>query len=61
METLNSAAAYNDRGIQRAENGDYTGAIADYTEAIAIDPNYAEAYYNRACDRCKLLLNLGFP
>ena len=50
MEPLNSASDYNDRGMQRAEKGDYQGAIADYTAAIALDPDYAEAYYNRAYD-----------
>jgi len=28
MEKLNSAEAYNDRGLERAENGDIAGAIA---------------------------------
>ena len=27
---------------------DYTGAILDYTQAIALEPNYAEAYIGRA-------------
>ena len=27
--------------------GDYDAAIADYSRAIEIDPNYAFAYYNR--------------
>ena len=53
-DKLDSAEAYNDRGMERAENEDFTGAIADYTAAIAIDPNYAEAYYNRAYDRSEL-------
>jgi tetratricopeptide (TPR) repeat protein len=25
----------------------FAGAIADYTQAIALDPKYAPAYYNR--------------
>lgn len=54
MEPLNSASEYNDRGMQRAEKGDYQGAIADYTAAIALDPEYAEAYYNRAYDRSEV-------
>jgi tetratricopeptide (TPR) repeat protein len=53
-DKLDSAEAYNDRGMERAENEDFTGALADYTAAIAIDPNYAEAYYNRAYDRSEL-------
>ena len=53
-DKLDSAEAYNDRGMERAENEDFAGAIADYSAAIAIDPNYAEAYYNRAYDRSEL-------
>ena len=39
--------AYNNRGIEKAELGDYAGAIADYTKAIKINPEHAKAYYNR--------------
>ena len=38
--------AYNNRGFAWRGKGDYTLAIADYTKAIKIDPNYAEAYFN---------------
>lgn len=38
-DKLDSAEAYNDRGMERAENEDFTGALADYTAAIAIDPS----------------------
>ena len=31
----------------KAENGDYYGAISDYTKAIEINPNDGDAYYNR--------------
>ena len=31
------------------KKGDFDKAIADYTEAIRLDPKYAEAYYNRGC------------
>ena len=41
-------AAYNNRGNARAENNDRDGAIADYTRAIELKPDYARAYYNRA-------------
>jgi tetratricopeptide (TPR) repeat protein len=40
--------AFNDRGVARAAKGDRTAAIADYTEAIRLDPHSALAYTNRA-------------
>lgn len=36
------------RGVTKAQQGDKTGAIADYTEAIAINSSDAETYYKRA-------------
>lgn len=35
------------RGVVHAENGDSDKAIADYTEAIRLDPTLAQAYYSR--------------
>ena len=35
-------------------NQDYKGAIADYTKAIQLNPNYAEAYYNRGLAKTDL-------
>jgi tetratricopeptide (TPR) repeat protein len=45
--TTQTAKTFYDRGVQFAERRDYETAIAGFTEAIRIDPNYAEAY----CDR----------
>ncbi len=39
------------RGIARSDAGDKQGAIADYTKAIKINPQYAEAYNNRGVAR----------
>src|SRR5260370_37526646 len=44
----NYAEAYNGRGIVRSNRGDYNGAIAECTKAIAINPKLAVAYYNRS-------------
>ncbi len=41
------AAGYNKRGIAWSEKRDYDRAIADYTEALRLNPQYHFAYYNR--------------
>ena len=47
---LNSTVvqSYNNRGVAQYKNGDYDRAIVDYTKAIELKPDFAEAYYNRA-------------
>lgn len=42
------AKGYVSSGTVRNKNKDYAGAIAEYTRAIEIDADYAEAYYLRA-------------
>jgi tetratricopeptide (TPR) repeat protein len=39
-----TAKTFYDRGVQFANKGDYETAIADFTEAIRLDPNNKEAY-----------------
>ncbi|OWY65617.1 hypothetical protein B7486_40835 [cyanobacterium TDX16] len=39
------------RGLVKAKQGDYEGAVADFTEAIRLKPKYPEAYYQRALTR----------
>ena len=41
------AEAYNNIGVAKERLQDYRGAIADYTKAIEINPNYADTYGNR--------------
>ena len=41
------AEPYNNRGSAYQSKGDHDRAIADYSEAIGINPNYAIAYSNR--------------
>jgi tetratricopeptide (TPR) repeat protein len=43
----NDAVAYLDRGIEYANKHDYDRAIADYSQAIAVRPDYANAYNSR--------------
>jgi tetratricopeptide (TPR) repeat protein/S1-C subfamily serine protease len=38
---------YSNRGAAKTESGDPEGAIVDYNRAIAINPQYAKAYFNR--------------
>jgi tetratricopeptide (TPR) repeat protein len=42
-----SAVEYYNRGESYRNKGDHDRAIADYTEAIRLDPQFAIAYNNR--------------
>ena len=42
-----SAETHFIRGYEKAELGDYNGAITNYTKAIRLKPDFAAAYYNR--------------
>ena len=47
------------QGLDKANQGDYQGAIAAYNQAIKINPNYLQAYGNRAVARSHLKDNQG--
>ena len=46
---------YYDRGRAKNKLKHYRGAIADYTKAIELNPEYAEAYFYRGLAK----LNIG--
>ncbi len=50
----NSARSYWQRGVKKEISGDYEGAVADFTKAIEIDPNYAPAYDSRGIAHFRL-------
>ena len=41
------AVTYTERGMATASKGDLDGAIADFSQAIALNPKYTTAYYGR--------------
>jgi len=44
----NSAIDFLNHGVDKAERGNFRGAIADFNQAIKLNPNWSAAYYNRA-------------
>lgn len=52
-ETTFRAAGYLNRGIVRNMSGQYSEAIADFDQAIAIDKYMGPAYFHRAIARSK--------
>lgn len=47
-EQRRQAGEYNEKAVSKLEEGDIEGAIADLNRAIALDPRFHIAYYNRA-------------
>ena len=43
----NLATNFYNSGVEKSEQGDYQGAIDDWSKAIEIDPRQTLAYYNR--------------
>jgi tetratricopeptide (TPR) repeat protein len=51
--TENLAIAFYNRGLAYENKEDYARAIADYSEAIRLDPNDADAYFYRSLDKAR--------
>ena len=49
QEEPTDANGFVDRGNRYSRNGVYGKAIEDYTIAIELDRDHAEAFYNRGC------------
>jgi tetratricopeptide (TPR) repeat protein len=43
------STAFNNRGNAYYDKKNYDRAIADYSEALRLDPQFALAFYNRSC------------
>src|SRR5208282_2993664 len=48
-----NARTYNDRGLAKEKKGDLDGAMADYNQAMKLNPKYAAPYNNRGNVRKK--------
>ena len=49
-----SAEFYNESGFKKIENGDFDGAISDFTKALKLNPKYADGYYYRGLSQGRL-------
>ncbi len=58
--TQPDAVAYYDMGVKDLKSKDYIKAIGDFTNAVSIRANYAEAYLQRAKAKIMLGDEMGF-
>jgi len=52
-EAQQNAIVRNQQGLAKQNKGDWDGAMADYNEAIRLDPRYYAAYDNRGNVKCQ--------
>lgn len=53
-DTVQKAEEFLNQGFYKAKEENYKGAIADFNQALEINPNDAQAYHNRGIARFKL-------
>ena len=53
-EEPQDAAGFNERGNRYSRNGVYQQAVEDYTRAIELDQNFADAFFNRGVSHYEL-------
>jgi hypothetical protein len=58
--TQPDAKMYYENGMTNLNKKDYIQAIGDFTNAISLNPNYADAYYHRAYAKDLLGKKMGF-
>ena len=49
-----TAKDYNDRGAQKFNDGNISGAISDFSKSIELNPRDADVYYNRGVAKAQL-------
>ncbi|MDW8288339.1 MAG: hypothetical protein RMJ89_09725, partial [Flammeovirgaceae bacterium] len=55
-----TAEEYFNDGLNNMKKKDYLKAIGDFTHAISLNPQYAEAYYQRAIAKDLFGQQIGF-
>ena len=54
MDPSPEAVAAKNRGNDRLDQGDLPGALEAYSEALRLEPAFADVYFNRAAVRMHL-------
>lgn len=54
------AKTYYENGLNSLNQKDYIQAISEFTNAISLNPNFADAYYHRATAKELLGIKMGF-
>jgi tetratricopeptide (TPR) repeat protein len=49
-----AARLFNSRGYRKHKSGDYEGSARDFSRALALNPEYAQAAFNAACAESRL-------